>query len=344
MFKSKARKQAEFLLKVEREKERLQQQEAAREAARQKTAEDIRKVIKACIDDYKAAYQQHPKTTIISTIICGVFVLGIGGIRSNSSEHSSKSTANSTPLITPSSSEFQADQSAKSLPLATNGFTFPQTSCGDKATGGNDTWYPVFIDGGDLSDIRSRYCADAASTIRQKTGKSAVQLASFTNYNRALEFAQAVGGEVGQPGATTPIASSPLHQEETVAALTEQQVKELAFTSACYERASSTTGLGNYASLKGQLIAQFQEEGWSYDLIKSGAPMSDVVHAAELFNQRLSDDEVESEMTEYTRKLTAPYYALPDYYPAFITSAAKNIYLPKYLDLVRTECTDLGNS
>jgi hypothetical protein len=204
MFKSKARKQAEFLLKVEREKERLYDQEVAREAARQKAAEDIQKFIKACIDGYKAAYQCHPKATLIVTSIIGAFVLG--GILTNSSEHSSNLTANSTPLITPSSSEFQADQSARPLPVATNEFRFPQASCGDKPTGGDDTWYPVFIDGGNLSDIRSQYCVDAVSAIRQKTGKSAVQLASFTNYNRALKFAQAVNGEVGQPA--TPIETN----------------------------------------------------------------------------------------------------------------------------------------
>lgn len=80
-----------------------------------------------------------------------------------------------------------------------NKFNFPQDSCGDKLIGGNDTWYAVFIDGGDLSDIRNKYCADAVSIIRQKTGKPAVQLASFIKYDKALEFAQAVGGEVGQP-------------------------------------------------------------------------------------------------------------------------------------------------
>ncbi len=154
MFKSKARKQAEFLLKVEREKEKLQQQEEARFAARQKAAEDIQKFIKACIDGYKAAYQCHPKATLIVTSIIGAFVLG--GILTNSSEHSSNLTANSTPQITPSSSEFQADQSARPLPVATNEFRFPQASCGDKPTGGDDTWYPVFIDGGDLTGLRQK--------------------------------------------------------------------------------------------------------------------------------------------------------------------------------------------
>jgi hypothetical protein len=83
MFKSKARKQAEFLLKVEREKEKLQQREAAREAARQKAAGDTQKLIRTCVNGYKTAYQRYPKATIVSTIVGGLLVLGIGGIRNN---------------------------------------------------------------------------------------------------------------------------------------------------------------------------------------------------------------------------------------------------------------------
>jgi hypothetical protein len=203
MFKSRAKKQAEFLLKVEREKEKLQQREAAREAARQKAAEENQKLFKACVDGYKTSYQRHPKATAISTLVGGMLVLGFGGILTNSSEPSSQLIANPSPSRPPSSSETQTASSGKSSPLATNEFTFPQASCGDKPTGSNDTWYPVFIEGGDLSDIRSRYYADAVSTTRQKTGKSAVQLASFINYDRALEFAQAVDGEVGQSTSPT---------------------------------------------------------------------------------------------------------------------------------------------
>jgi hypothetical protein len=95
MFKSKARKQAEFLLKVEREKERLQQ----REAASQKAAEDIQELVKACIDGYKATYQRHPKTTIISTLVVGILVvLKVGGILSNSSEPLPSPVTESAPV------------------------------------------------------------------------------------------------------------------------------------------------------------------------------------------------------------------------------------------------------
>jgi hypothetical protein len=78
-------------------------------------------------------------------------------------------------------------------------FRFPQSSCGDKSTGGDDSWYPVFVNGGDLEDIRGKFCSDAVAVTRKNTGVKAVLLASFTSRVKAVEFAQAVSGEVGEP-------------------------------------------------------------------------------------------------------------------------------------------------
>jgi hypothetical protein len=80
-----------------------------------------------------------------------------------------------------------------------NKFSFPKASCGDKSTSGNDTWYPVFVDGGDLDTIRQQFCADAVATVRKDTKVPTVQLASFVSRDQAVEFANAVGGDVGQP-------------------------------------------------------------------------------------------------------------------------------------------------
>jgi hypothetical protein len=72
-------------------------------------------------------------------------------------------------------------------------YDFPLESCGDPPTGANDHWYPVFIDG---TFGRQAYCKDAVGV---KNTFAKVQVASFTSYERALEFAKAVGGRVGQP-------------------------------------------------------------------------------------------------------------------------------------------------
>lgn len=81
--------------------------------------------------------------------------------------------------------------------------TTPRKNCGDVASDDKATWYPVFIDNGDVQEIRKKFCADAVLTTRTDTNTPAVQVASFTTRKSALEFAKAVEGEVGQP--STPV-------------------------------------------------------------------------------------------------------------------------------------------
>lgn len=78
-------------------------------------------------------------------------------------------------------------------------FNFPKVTCGDKPSSDNDRWYPVFINGGNLENIRLQFCSDAVATTRKDTGERTVQLASFTKRESALDFAKAVGGDVGEP-------------------------------------------------------------------------------------------------------------------------------------------------
>lgn len=74
---------------------------------------------------------------------------------------------------------------------------FPLNSCGDRTSSG--TWWPVFINYGNINAIRAKYCSDAISVTRENTGVPAVMLASFSSYEKAAAFAKKVGGEVGQP-------------------------------------------------------------------------------------------------------------------------------------------------
>lgn len=91
-------------------------------------------------------------------------------------------------------------------------FNFPLATCGDQSSEPSETWYSVFIDGGDLNDIRTRYCGDALSTSR-RSGTSTIQVASFTSYAKALSLAKAVGGVVEQTAAqATPDASGSNYQ------------------------------------------------------------------------------------------------------------------------------------
>jgi len=78
-------------------------------------------------------------------------------------------------------------------------------SCGDSSSDDKATWYPVFINNGNVQEIRKKLCADAVLTTRTDTNTPAVQVASFTTRKSALEFAKAVAGEVGQPSTSVEL-------------------------------------------------------------------------------------------------------------------------------------------
>ncbi|MBD1850258.1 SH3 domain-containing protein [Leptolyngbya sp. FACHB-711] len=89
-------------------------------------------------------------------------------------------------------------------------FSFPQASCSDRETTPTSTWYPVVIKGGNLDEIRAKYCQDAIGTIQAITGEPTVQVASFTSYEKAQQFAQLVGGTVdAQPVAQASESPTP---------------------------------------------------------------------------------------------------------------------------------------
>lgn len=93
------------------------------------------------------------------------------------------------------SSTGQQDLSSESGDVATD-LNFPQATCGESATEPRETWYVVYVDRANPDEIRRQYCNDAIGTVRRATGVPTVQVASFTDYSRALRFATAVGGEV----------------------------------------------------------------------------------------------------------------------------------------------------
>jgi len=123
--------------------------------------------------------------------------------------------------------------------------------------------------------------------------------------------------------------------------LSDEQVK-IIFNSENYDCMERVENTFSYKSIKNQLNNQFEEEGWPQAFIESGAPMGDVVHAAELINEGTSENDVLSEMEQYVQ-ITEEFYDVPDYYPAFIVGAASG-YLPKYLQLIKAECKDLAKN
>jgi len=81
-------------------------------------------------------------------------------------------------------------------------YDFPMDSCGERTKRISQKWYPVFLDGSSLYSGKG-YCKDAISIEKNNVEFGyefeKIQLASFSSYEQAKEFATAVGGRVGQP-------------------------------------------------------------------------------------------------------------------------------------------------
>jgi uncharacterized protein YgiM (DUF1202 family) len=165
----------------------------------------------------------------------------------------------------------------KEAATAAGAFKFPQATCGEEASTPSDNWYPVYIDGAELSAIRSQYCGNAISEVRSKTGAPTVQVASFTSYEKAKLFATAVGGEVGvvdsapaSPGSSQTSSSSnrelttgrtatlnsaekgsPINIRQS--ASTDASVQETAFSGDTIKVSSKTQGTDGYTWYKVEL-------------------------------------------------------------------------------------------
>ena len=151
-------------------------------------------------------------------------------------------------------------------PSPSSQFSFPMTSCGDRTDQPSGSWYSVFIDGANVDDIRARYCGDAVSVTRAKSGQPTVQAASFTSYARALTLAKAIGGVVEQataaaenkPAADQPAASSPAPAPTASTA----QVGQSAYLNA------SESGVPINIRTNASTSAQVQSMGYPGDPVK----------------------------------------------------------------------------
>jgi uncharacterized protein YgiM (DUF1202 family) len=153
---------------------------------------------------------------------------------------SSTSPSSSAPAPTPADTT-QASPS----PGEAAQFNFPLATCGEQSSEPSATWYTVYIDNGDASQVRSRYCGDAISTTRAKSGTPTVQVASFTSYAKALTLAKAVGGVVEQveqtaqatpdssyQNAESPSAQAPANTAPAASTTSGMQVGQTAYLSA----------------------------------------------------------------------------------------------------------------
>jgi uncharacterized protein YgiM (DUF1202 family) len=210
-------------------------------------------------------------------------------------------------LLSKPSAKAPAKDKDAAATTAAGEFKFPQATCGEEASTPSENWYPVYIDGAELSAIRSQYCGNAISEVRSKTGAPTVQVASFTSYEKAKAFASAVGGEVGVVGsapATTSTGSgssqalatgrtatlnsaekgSPINIRQS--ASTDASVQEVAYSGDSIKVSSKTEGTDGYTWYKVELNSG--ASGWvRSDLISSA---SDTAGTATRTATRSSED------------------------------------------------------
>lgn len=83
----------------------------------------------------------------------------------------------------------------------------PKDTCGDSYNSSASAWYPVFLDGANVDSVKNNLCRDATKVTRKDTGKLSVQVASFTSYERAWNYAKLINASVGQPTIVAEVAS-----------------------------------------------------------------------------------------------------------------------------------------
>jgi len=119
------------------------------------------------IDDYDVSYLAVPPNlqSPVPDSVGELQLLYVCGLRtSNEGRRYNTRLSSSTPKPT--------------IAKATRNRSFPRASCGDPFQSSGIYW-PVFIDGGNISRIRANFCNDAFATVRSDTGVKSVQLASY---------------------------------------------------------------------------------------------------------------------------------------------------------------------
>jgi hypothetical protein len=113
----------------------------------------------------------------------------------------------------PSSNNSQQPNQQKVKAIDTTGensSSVPKDTCGEPYDSSASAWYPVFLDNANVNIVRNTLCRDAKDVVRKDTGIQSVQVASFTSYGRAWDYAKLINGSVGQP--TIVAKSSPARE------------------------------------------------------------------------------------------------------------------------------------
>jgi predicted small lipoprotein YifL len=129
--------------------------------------------------------------------------------------------------------EKQRNNKQQSLPES------PQKMCGDSLPKDVNSYpasfYPVFVDYSkkNLELVKKHFCEDAIEKVREKTGKSVIQVASFTSLEKVNQFKEKLsqhfnGVDVGEPTVVESLPATVSKESFTkFPGLSLQQLKEL---------------------------------------------------------------------------------------------------------------------
>lgn len=137
------------------------------------------------------------------TVLVGLLGLGLLKMTDKSIESTSTSISSTTSTTSNSSSSSTPEPTPVSTPNPFDRGSFPKSSCGDAMPTNPSAYpvsfYPIFVSISDanLRTAQSQFCRDSLAVTRTDTGRKAIQISSFTNRDKAMQFRDYVGRSIG---------------------------------------------------------------------------------------------------------------------------------------------------
>ena len=153
--------------------------------------------------------QSHKRDVVYSSII---FLLGVSLFNSCSQPSSpTRLTPVSNNTNQPRVVNNSASNISNSSHFVSNSYNwrFPRSRCGDTNYSGLQNFYPVYVNRTDVNTLKylkQNYCRDAFILTRKKSNRRSIQVASFSDRNKAFAFERILlndsrvkSAEVGEP-------------------------------------------------------------------------------------------------------------------------------------------------
>ncbi len=137
------------------------------------------------------------------TMVLGLIGLGVLRTTSNSNNIPIESSAIPSSSTTNSTNSPIPEPTPVSTPNLFDRESFPKSSCGDSLPTNLAAYpvnfYPIFVPVSDsnLQLARSQFCQDSLAVTRSDTGRKAIQISSFNDRDKAIQFRDYVERSIG---------------------------------------------------------------------------------------------------------------------------------------------------